>query len=280
LTRKANLSIVGRRAAGESFTIDTGVAELIRDASRRNAFTLLIDGVEHSHVDLDDPRYLVFEYVQWFGDVVDCLASEGTPLDTVHLGGGAATLARYIAATRPGSKQIVFELDAALVELVRMQLPLPRSRRIRIRIGDARVGLAALATDSADLVVRDAFLDAEVPPQLTTVESALLVREILRPGGAYVLNVADGVPFFKAGADLAVLAKVFPELAVISEPSVFRGRRHGNLVLVASGVPLPAEAIARAVAGGAAPGRVRATGEAMAMARGHRPLRDSDIVRG
>lgn len=250
----------------------------MRDASRRNAFTLLIDGVEHSHVDLDDPRYLVFEYVQWFGDVVDCLAVEGKSLDTVHLGGGAATLARYVAATRPNSKQIVFELDSALIALVRERLPLPKTRRLRIRIGDARVGMAGLATNSADLVVRDAFFDAEVPPQLTTVESALVVKEILRPEGVYLLNVADGAPFFKLGPDLAALAKVFPELAVISDPPVFRGRRHGNLVVAASGVPLPVEAIARRVAAGAAPGRVRATGESLAMARGHRPLRDSDLA--
>jgi len=161
--------------------------------------------------------------------------------------------------------------------MVRERLPLPKTRRVRIRIGDARVGMASLATNSADLVVRDAFLDAEIPRQLTTVESAMVVREILRPEGVYLLNVADGAPFFKLGADLAALTKVFPELAVISEAPVFRGRRHGNLVVAASGVALPIEAIARRVAGGAAPGRVRATGESLAMARSHRPLRDADL---
>jgi len=269
---------VARRAAGESIAVDTGVAELLRDASRRNAFTLLIDGVEHSYVDLDDPRYLVFEYVHWFGDIVDCLAPDGDPLDTVHLGGGAATVARYIAATRPTSQQVVFEVDAALVSLVRTKLPLPKSRRLRMKVGDARAGVTGLPANAADLVVRDAFRAAEVPAHLCTAEFASEVREILRPDGVYLLNVADGVPFRNLGADLAALCDVFAQLAVVSEPSVFRGRRHGNLVVIASDAPLPIEAIARRVADGAVQGRVRENGEARAMARGHRPLHDSDLA--
>lgn len=277
LTRDRHLSIVGRRAPGESFDVDAATAELVRDSTRRNAFTLLLDGVESSHVDLDDPTYLLFEYVRWFGDIIDVLAPAGAALDTVHLGGGAATLARYIAATRPASRQVVFELDAALVSLVRKKLPLPKSRRLSIRIGDARLGLAGLPASSADVVVRDAFLDAEAPAHLRTVEFALQVKEILRHAGVCLVNVADGVPFRKLGPDVAVLAGVFAHVAVVSEPSVFRGRRHGNLVVAASDAELPLGSIAARVAAGAVQGRVRSGGEARAMARGHRPLRDADV---
>lgn len=274
MTRARHLSLVGRRSAGETFTVDTAIAQLDRDDTRRNAFTLLLDGVESSHVDLDDPTYLVFEYVQWFGGVIDVLRPTGSPIDTVHLGGAAATLARYIAATRPQSRQTVFEIDEALVALVREKLPLPKSRRLRVRVADARLGLAALPASSADLVVRDAFLDAAVPEHLRTVEFVLQVKEILRPGGVYLMNVADGVPFRKLGPDVAAVAEVFTGLAVVSEPAVFRGRRHGNLVVVASDATLPVDAIAARVASGSAPARVRAAGEARAMARGHRPPRD------
>lgn len=265
---------MARRSAGQTFAVDTAIAQIDRDDTRRNAFTLLLDGVESSHVDLDDPTYLVFEYVQWFGGIIDVLRPAGSPIDTVHLGGAAATLARYIAATRPQSRQTVFEIDAALVELVREQLPLPKSRRLRVRVADARLGLAALPASSADLVVRDAFLGAAVPEHLRTIEFALLVKEILRPCGVYLMNVADGVPFRKLGPDVAAVAEVFTELAVVSEPAVFRGRRHGNLVVAASDAALPIEAIAAKVASGSAQGRVHAAGEARAMARGYRPPRD------
>lgn len=266
--------MVARHTPGEKYAVDTATAEIERDHTRRNAFTLLLDGVESSHVDLDDPTYLVFEYVQWFGGVIDVLRPEGSPIDTVHLGGGAATLARYIAATRPQSRQTVFEIDEALVALVRERLPLPKSSRLRVRIADARLGLAALPASSADLVIRDAFLDAAVPEHLRTVEFSLLVKEALRPGGVYLMNVADGVPFRKLGPDVAAVAEVFTEVAVVSEPAVFRGRRHGNLVVAASDAALPLDAIATEVANGSAPARVRAGGEARAMARGHRPPRD------
>jgi SAM-dependent methyltransferase len=267
----------GRRAVARTFTVDTGIATLVRDGTRRNAWTLLLDGVESSHVDLDDPTLLIFEYVRWFGDIIDCLTAPGERLDTVHLGGGAVTLARYIAATRPASTQVVFEVDAALIELVRAELPWPRNPRLRIRIGDARAGLASLRPDAFDVVVRDAFRDAAVPPHLRTVEFALQVKAVLRGGGIYLINVADRGPFARLGAELATAFEAFAYVAVVSEPGVLRGRRHGNLVVAAADEPLPVDAIARRIADGGVQGRVRDLGEARAMARGHAPLVDADL---
>ena len=282
--------------------MDTATAEVVRDPQRRNAFILLLDGVESSHVDLDEPGYLAFEYMQWFGGVLDCVGSgrrdDPDPalnhalkpvldpalnhaldhdLDVVHLGGGAATLARYVASRWPRSRQLVFEIDAALVDVVRARLPLPKTRRLRIRVCDARAGLLGLPTGSADLVVRDAFRDAAVPAHLTTLEFCLLVKEILRPGGVYLLNTADGVPFRNLGAEVATVAAVFHHFAVVSEPAVFRGRRHGNVVMAASDHPLPVDAIAARVATGAAPGRVRCGDSARALGHGFRPVRDADL---
>ena len=65
---------------------------------------LLIDGVPQSHVDLEDPGYLDFEYVRRIGHVIDEAAPAGQPLRVLHLGAGALTLARYVAATRPGRR--------------------------------------------------------------------------------------------------------------------------------------------------------------------------------
>ena len=105
---------------------------------------LLVDGVPQSHVDLDDPGYLDFEYVRRLGHVIDEAAPAGQPLRVLHLGAGALTLARYVAATRPGSSQLAVEVDAALVDLIRLRLP-PRNPRLRIRVGDAQVRAGAAA---------------------------------------------------------------------------------------------------------------------------------------
>src|SRR5690348_2048122 len=113
--------------------IDSGVAKLVPDPDRTRSWTLVVNGTPQSHVDLDDPAYLDFEYVRRLGHLADLAAPAGRPLRVLHLGGGGLTLARYVTATRPRSTQQVFEIDAALVAFVRRWLPLERNARIRIR---------------------------------------------------------------------------------------------------------------------------------------------------
>jgi spermidine synthase len=146
-----------------------GRAELLRDADRRAAWMLLVDGVPQSHVDLEDPGYLDFEYVRRLGHVIDTAAPAGQPLRVLHLGAGALTLARYVAASRPGSPQLAVEVDAALVDLVRLRLPLRRAR-VRVRVGDAREVLEGLRAGSYDVVIADVFAGGRTPAHLTTAE--------------------------------------------------------------------------------------------------------------
>src|SRR5260370_3514582 len=93
------------------------------------------------------------------GPLVDVAAPAGEPLRVLHLGGGGLTLARYVAATRPGSRQLAVESDAALAELVRRRLPLrQRSRqagggRGRVRAGDARAVLEQLPAGALHVVL-------------------------------------------------------------------------------------------------------------------------------
>jgi spermidine synthase len=120
-----------------------GTAELLADADRDGSWMLLVNDTPQSHVDLEDPTHLEFEYVRRIGHVLDLATDAGRPIDVVHLGGGALTLPRYVAVTRPGSRQRVVEIDQPLTDLVREHLPLPRGARIRVRGDDARVGLSA-----------------------------------------------------------------------------------------------------------------------------------------
>src|SRR4051812_11730631 len=161
--------------------VDGGTAELLGDADRDGSWILLVDGTPQSHVDLEDPSHLEFEYVRRMGHVLDLAAEEGRPIDVVHLGGGALTLPRYVAVTRPGSRQRVVEIDQPLTDLVRAHLPLPRGARVRVRAADARAGLEALSTGSADVVVSDVFAGARTPGHLTSVEYAQQARRVLRP---------------------------------------------------------------------------------------------------
>jgi spermidine synthase len=236
--------------------VDGGRAELVPDRDRPRAWTLLIDGAPQSHVDLDDPARLAFEYQRRLGHVVDLLAPPGRPIEAVHLGGGALTLARYVAATRPRSTQQVVERDAALVQLVRRELPLDPGARIRVRSADARAALARLPHGRADVIIADVFAGARTPAHLTSTEFLDEVRLALAPGGIYTANLADGPPLAHLRGQIATAAARFAELALIADPAVLRGRRFGNAVLVASDRPLPLAELTRRAASDPQPARV------------------------
>ncbi len=224
----------------------SGRVELLADADRPGGWLLTIDRIRQSYVDLDDPTYLDFEYVQAFADVLDALPAG--PLAVTHIGGGACTLARYVSVSRPGSPQIVLEPDAALTALMRSRLPLPRGHRIRIRSVGGRPGIAALGDGSADVVVLDAFQGGRVPGDLTTVECATEFARVLRPRGVLLANVADGPPVTYTRRVLATVRAVLPETLLVAEPAVLKGRRFGNVVIAASRAPLPVAPIQRASA--------------------------------
>jgi len=289
--------------------VDTGPggAELLRDADRRAAWMLLIDGVPQSHVDLDDPEYLDFEYVRRLGHVIDTAAPAAQPLRVLHLGAGALTLARYVTATRPGSGQLAVEIDAALVDLIRLRLPLgrvsaraqrsqgvradgadvhrserARPRPVRIRVGDAREVLEQLPNGSFDVVIVDVFAGGRTPAHLTSVEFAASARRTLRSdhkghgAGVFAVNVADGAPLAHARAQVATVLAVFSHACVIADAAVLRGRRFGNLVLTASAGPLPVDVLTRRAAADPMPGRVLHGDELTRFAAGAKPVTDAN----
>jgi spermidine synthase len=255
-----------------------------------------VDGTPQSHVDLDHPEHLEFEYMRRLGHVADLAVSAGEPLRVLHLGAGGLTLARYVAATRPGSHQLAVESDAALLELVRERMPLrqegrgaagrlpagPDGRgargvpgRLRVRVGDARAVLDQVQARSFDLVVADVFAGARTPAHLTSAEFVEAAARVLRSAGIYAANVGDGPPLAHARAQVATVRSVFPEACLVADPAVLRGRRFGNLVLAAAHDGLPVEALTRRAAGDPFPGRVVHGPELDRFAAGAKPITDT-----
>lgn len=261
----------------QTCTSAVGVAELLADADRPGGWLLLLDRIRQSYVDLDDPSYLDFEYVQAFADVLDALPPG--PLAVTHVGGGACTLARYIAATRPGSPQIVLEPDAALTSLVRARLPFARGTRVRIRPVGGRAGVAALAVASADVLVLDAFHGGRVPAELTTAEFVADVARVLRPSGVLLVNIADGPPGVFVRRLVSTLCAGLPSALLIADPAVLKRRRFGNVVLAASRGELPVATVTRAASGAAFPRRVVSGPELVTFAGGAPPLTDAHPLR-
>ncbi|MFE9825853.1 spermidine synthase [Streptomyces sp. NPDC005791] len=257
---------------------DCGTARLLPDVDRDRAWLLTVDGAPQSYVDLDAPEHLEFEYVRRLGHVVDRAGAPGTPLDVVHLGGGALTLPRYVAATRPGSRQDVAEADRGLVDLVGEHLPLPEGAGVTVHGTDAREWIEEAPEGSADLLIADVFGGSRVPAHLTSVEYARAAGRVLRKDGVYAANLADSAPFTFLRAQLANFAEVFDELALIAEPAVLRGRRFGNAVLLASRGTLDLAPLARLCAADAFPARVEYGAALTRLIGGAKPVRDSEAV--
>ncbi|WP_328693963.1 fused MFS/spermidine synthase [Streptomyces phaeochromogenes] len=258
--------------------VDHGTAKLMPDVDRKRAWLLTVDGAPQSYVDLDAPTHLEFEYARRLGHVLDTLAEPGRALDMLHLGGGALTLPRYVAETRPGSRQDVVEADSGLLDLVVEHLPVPDDSGITVHGADARAWLESAPAESVDVLIADVFGGARVPAHLTSVAYAREAERVLRADGVYLANLADATPFAFLRSQLATFSTVFDELALIAEPGVLRGRRFGNAVLVASHRPLDTPALTRRTAADAFPARVE-YGDTLRVFMGDaRPVEDEDAV--
>jgi len=224
------------------------LAEVISDPGRPSSRTLLLDGREAGQVNLSDPRDLRFGYMRRIADLIDAFRPAGSPVDVVHVGGGACALPRYVEATRARSRQLVWEIDAGVVALAREHLGLKAFPRLRVKVGDAAELIPGRPARSADLVIGDAFDGPHVPPQLSTAAFVAEVRRVLRPAGVYALNVIDVPPLEEAGEHDALIRAVFEHVVWVAPPGVLRGRAPGNVVLLASAAPLPLVALRRAAA--------------------------------
>lgn len=246
-------------AQSELFEIDTGVAEVHHEPD--GSMVLLVNGVPSSHIVPGDPTRLDFEYMRWIAAVVDAFSSSGQAWPAprlTHLGGGACTLARYFAHVWPGSRNTVVELDAELALMARSLFDVPRAPAVKIRVGDAREATDGFKPATRDVIIRDVFSSATTPRDLTTVEFYAAARESLREGGLYIANCGAHADLKEAKEELAGMNEVWPHIAVVADPSMLKGRRYGNIVLIAANRPLLATAeLTRSLLTGAVPAQFK-----------------------
>ncbi|WP_127843332.1 spermidine synthase [Actinomyces wuliandei] len=217
-------------------TTSCSTAELV---VRDTGVLLLLDGTESSYLDLRDPAHLDFEYHQQMDAVLAVLRGPDTPVRAVHLGGAGCSLARAWDAARPGSRQLAVEVDEMLARLVRQWFDLPRSPRLRIRVGDAAEVVEALGARSWDVVVRDVFAAAQVPGSCRTEQFLTSCSSALAPGGVLLTNSLSA-PRAPLHEELSVLTRIFGGVLVVADAAAVRGRRQGNVVTVARHTPYSA----------------------------------------
>ncbi|GEE03428.1 spermidine synthase [Gordonia spumicola] len=220
------------------FDISTGTAELV--PSIDGGWLLSINGAQSSHIDPENPDQLDFEYMrQAAAAIADRYRDRATPLRVLHLGAAACALPRHLAHVYPQSRHVAVEIDAELARLAREWFDLPRAPRLRIRVGDAREVTESLLPGTRDIVMRDAFSGSVTPEHLTTVEFTEAVRRVLTPGGLYIANCGDRRDLTSVRSEVSTIGEVFTNVELIADPSMFKGRRSGNIVVVAGDGPLP-----------------------------------------
>lgn len=211
-----------------------------QDPERESGRVLVLDGLRHSYVDLDDATHLEFAYVQAIASAVDTALPGQEAVDAYHLGAGALTVPRYLDAVRPGSSSLVSEIDRGVVDAAVTRVGVDLSPDIEVRVEDGRLGLGRLGDDTRDLVVGDAFGGVSAPWHLATREAVAEVDRVLRDDGVYVANLIDHGPLGFARAELATLASTFDHVALAADADTV-GRTAaagGNLVALASDRPL------------------------------------------
>ncbi|GAT89041.1 MULTISPECIES: fused MFS/spermidine synthase [Paenarthrobacter] len=238
------------RTSGQHATIDT-------DPLVEGSFILSIGGAEQSHVNLAAPGEIFYEYLRRIGHVVDLAAEPGRPIRALHLGAGALTLARYIQATRPGSEQYAVELERELLDFVLQKLPMPDGTRLTSHIGDARDALAQLPAEAGfDVVILDIFSGPEAPSHIACREFYEEAAARLAPDGVLIVNVGDEPALTLVRSQVSALRKAMPDVAAFAEAGMFEGRYPGNIILVGTRTPWPAEWTAELLARGPHPAAV------------------------
>lgn len=232
--------------AMDTITATTDMSRLrVEPVPGTDIVMLYIDDAESSALDLRDPTHLEFEYMQQMRIAIDVAFDVGAPLRVLHLGGAGCAFARALDVERKNSRQLAIEIDPQLATLARQWFDLPSSPRLRIRSEDARHTLDT-NKGSWHVIVRDAFYRARVPMQLATVEAHAAVSRLLAEGGLYLMNTAGG-SLSDVYREAAAVLQSFPHLIAVTDPAIARGKRRGNVVLVASHSPINTTEIGRRV---------------------------------
>jgi spermidine synthase len=216
-------------------------ARLLPGRGANGGYSLVVDDTTQSHVNPRDPLDLQLEYTRLVAGIIDGCREAARPIRVLHLGAGALTLARYVAATRPGSVQHVVELHRELLEFVLDVVPLDPDVVLTVEFDDARAAVeeAVRTAGGYDLAIVDVFSGNRSPHHLSTLEFFADLGRLLADDGIIVVNTIASAGLGVSREVGATLAALRSDVVVMAAPDVVAGRSLGNLVFAAADVPLP-----------------------------------------
>lgn len=254
MARRAPQTIAPNVPRGTPIPIGSGTVEL-RDESDGST-TVWVNNVPSSSM---RPEFdvLDFEYMRHMAAAIDTWAPAGRWL-ALHVGAAACTLPRYLAHLYPDSGHIAVDIDTELPELVREWWDLPRAPRLRIRTQDGLEAVQSRRDGSLGLVVRDAFAGDVTPPHLTGDDWWEHAARAVGPHGLVVANVGTRPGTVMGRDDARAARQHFSQVVAVAEHAVLKGKRRGNVVLVA-GTSVGTQALRRYAASAPLPTGVSLT---------------------
>lgn len=240
------------------------VARLVPDPLDERAVILEVDGAEQSHVRLDRQEEVFYEYLHRAANVIDAHFAPDRALRALHLGAGALTLPRRLAVTRPGSEQVVVDIERELVGFVLKHLPLPEGARVHPVVADARAHVQELLEaggprEAFDVVVLDIFTGPDSPEHLADGAFYHELARMLAGDGLLIVNLGDDEGMRFARGQLRTLQGVFADVLATGSAELFTTRYAGNIVAVAAaGAPFPGALCEAVTAAGPHPARTLA----------------------
>lgn len=242
-----------------------GRAELRPGGLTEHGMVLFLDGAEQSHVDPQDPEFLLYDYTLRMAAALELMLTSAAPR-VLHLGAGALTLPRWVDHRWPEAQQTAVDIEPEPMGFALEHLPMERPpRQIVADAAGVLTEGGALTRARFDVVVVDLFNSAQAPASLTGPD---FLAAVLRacPEGPVLMNLGDDPPMdFARGLVGSVAGQMQArwEHMVLSAPAeVIAAEAEGNLVLIAvPGVQAPDEDAVDALwARGPHPGEVL-TGE-------------------
>lgn len=219
----------------------SGVRARLAPADHGSGWELFVGHHLQSHVDPANPLEVRYEYLRRMANVLDAATHPGEPLRVLHLGAGALTLPRYVQATRPGSGQVVVDIDRELVSFVTETLPLPAGSDVEVVVGDARDAVQELAAagELFAVVVVDLPTDTEACAHLAGPDFHLELLDLLDEQGLLMTNIGteDGLTFLADQLEVldeAATTEGHDGVWTLADAGMLDRRTAGNAVLVVS----------------------------------------------
>jgi len=213
---------------------------------RDGQYILVMDDLINGYYNPVEPSRLTYPYLRVFRDLLARRSPSDSGVTSLHIGGGAYTFPRYIAANRPNDRVSVIELDPIVTEVNVQVLRLQRPPPFEVIHMDGRQAVTELrrAGRKYDVVFLDAYQGFSTPFHLATREFYAELFDLLAADGVVAANVIDEFESARMlGGIYNTFSSVFPNIYVFSTDEQGPTGERETFVVVASKLPLDASAL-------------------------------------